>query len=952
MKKLTKLTALLMAVLMLVSVLAGCNPAPSDEGTAGESTTASTPAGTTAGTTADTTAPADASKTEYTITVKSAGGLKLSGINVYIYADSTLEDLVNYTTTDESGVAKISLKRNDKYVAVLDKLPEGYKTEACYPLTGSLTELSVTSAVIDNTDHSGKSYQLGDVMRDFSVVDSDGNTQKLSELLETKKMVLINFWYTTCSWCVKEFPYMDSVYKQYQDEIEIVALNHSTLQGDSEAGIKAFKDRFYEDYVGDGRTGGLSFPMAKDYTGMGPAFNLEGYPTSVVVDRYGVVCLIESGGIVSETPFISMFDHFTADNYEQKLFTSLDELMPAEKPNVTMPSSEEIAGVFNQGEITVTYRPETEDENAEMYWPFVIKEKDGESVIVPANSGRDNSFAIMYADVTLKAGEAIGFDYWASSEQSADMLYLLVDAKDIYQISGQSEQWKTCYTFVAEEDGTYEVAFCFVKDSDTTVGDDTVYLKNLRVVKESEIDVPTYIPRNAATKPAADGFGYEAYITPVFNEEDGLWHVDDKNGPILLVNLMKGTQFSNNPVYTHAYNGEIVMNGVNYYEELVEYCNYASNSSIYGLCSVNRELRELLEIVATSIGLETDNPNQWLQMCSYYDAYGTDGVQLDDPIRGLAPYSAYTAVEGADNAVYYDRVIMPRGLLYKFVPEKSGAYRITSVSDWQVDGWIFNADRTEYYVYEGGERMYYDPNNISMVVYFEAGKDYYIDIAFYDVYQVGGFTFTLEFLGASYDHFTVCAPGYFTFPDGEVADDSMNELAEILSGGIKVALGEDGYYHELREDGSLGSVIYADFIGLTAIFSHSLTAMIDRGAFNFSLTESDQEILNYVELYGDGTKDKLREIWGEDFEALAEIYKLDEVLAGKTHGSGTDLTEDIKAYLDKLEPTSEEHPEREGCVAVDARLAELLQTLMDKYTFNGVDNSWAKLCYYYQHFGE
>ena len=946
MKKLTKALALLLAALMLLTAMASCTPDATGEGTTGETTT------TAPGTHEEsTTAQSEAGKTEYTITVKSAGGLKLSGVNVYVYTDSTLEDLVNYATTDALGVAKINLKRSDKYVAVLTGLPEGYNVETSYPLTGTLTELSVTSSVIDNTDHSGKNYQLGDVMRDFSVVDSDGNTQKLSELLKTKDMVLINFWYTTCSWCVKEFPYMDSAYNQFKDDIEIVALNHSSLKGDSEEGIKAFKDRFYEDYVGDGRTGGLSFPMAKDYTNMGPAFNLQGYPTSVVVDRYGVICMIEAGGIVSEAPFIAMFEHFTAENYEQKLFNNLDELMPAEKPNVSMPSSEEIAGVFNQGDITVTYRPETEDENAEMYWPFVIKEKNGEKVIVPANSGRDGSFAIMYADVTLKAGEALAFDYWASCEQGADMLYMLVDAKDIYQISGESNQWKTCYTFVATEDGTYEVAFCFLKDSSDTVGDDTVYLKNLRVVNKDQIDVATYIPRNAATKPAADGFGYQEYITPVFNEADGLWHVGSENGPLLLVNLMKGTQFSNDPIYSHAYNGQIEVNGVNYYEELVEYCNYASNSAIYGLCSVNAELKELLEIVAQAIGLETDNPNQWLQMCSYYDAYGTNGAQLDDPIRGLAPYSAYTAVEGADNSVYYDRVIMPRGLLYKFVPEKSGAYRITSNSDWQVDGWVFNADRTEYYVHEGGERMYYDPNNISMVVYFEAGKDYYIDIAFYDVYQVGGFTFSVEFLGTSYDHFTVCSPGYFTFPDGEIADDSRSDLAEILSGGIKVALGDDGYYHELRADGTLGSVVYADFLGLTAIFSHSLKDMIDRGAFNFSLTESDQEILNYLALYGDGTKDKLKEIWGDEYEGYAEIYKLDEVLAGKTHGAGSDLTDDIKVYLDKLEPASEEHPELEGCVAVDARLAELLQTLMDKYTFAGVENSWAKVCYYYQHMG-
>ncbi len=60
---------------------------------------------------------------------------------------------------------------------------------------------------------------------------------------------------------------------------------------------------------------------------------------------------------------------------------------------------------------------------------------------------------------------------------------------------------------------------------------------------------------------------------------------------------------------------------------------------------------------------------------------------------------------------------------------------------------------------------------------------------------------------------------------------------------------------------------------------------------------------------------------------------------------------DIPAYLEKKIPASEDHPELEGCVPVDARLAELLQTLMDKYTFAGVDYSWAKLCYYYQHMG-
>ena len=90
----------------------------------------------------------------------------------------------------------------------------------------------------------------------------------------------------------------------------------------------------------------------------------------------------------------------------------------------------------------------------------------------------------------------------------------------------------------------------------------------------------------------------------------------------------------------------------------------------------------------------------------------------------------------------------------------------------------------------------------------------------------------------------------------------------------------------------------------------------------------------------------------EDFpEEYAEEYKLDEVLAGTYHGSGEDMTEVAKKYAAMVLPGSEQAPELEGCVAVNAELADLLQKLMDKYTFAGVDDSFIKLCFYYQHLG-
>ena len=55
-------------------------------------------------------------------------------------------------------------------------------------------------------------------------------------------------------------------------------------------------------------------------------------------------------------------------------------------------------------------------------------------------------------------------------------------------------------------------------------------------------------------------------------------------------------------------------------------------------------------------------------------------------------------------------------------------------------------------------------------------------------------------------------------------------------------------------------------------------------------------------------------------------------------------SEELKSYIAKIEKAP---VERKGCVAVDERLAEILQHLMDKFTFKGVEQSWLKVCYYY-----
>ena len=459
---------------------------------------------------AETTAPVGQTGGEeasYTVRVKTQGGMAMSQVDVYVYADDTLSDLKQYGQTNENGEVTFAMPLSPDYAVVVSGAPKGYHVEKSYPFSGNTAVITLASAPVAGESFSGATLGVGDVMYDFSVVTPGGETVTLSEVLKEKDMVLLNFWYTTCTYCVAEFPFMEEAYQQYSDSVGVIAVNPF----EEDAAISAFQAEM-----------GLTFPMAKCQSSWTAAFGLSGYPTSVIIDRYGVICMVEAGGITSLRPFISMFDHFTGDDYEQKLFPEgLGTLVTNVKPTYTMESSEDIGAAINAGDIAVTYRPETEGEDAEYSWPFIIAQKNGETCLKASNQQIDDSFAILYADVTLEAGQAVAFDYLASTEKASDILHVIVDDQPIYTISGVpqgEESWSSCYPWVAEEAGTYELALCYIKDGSTNEGEDTVYIKNMRVVNADDIDTAAYMPRYAAT--TEDGFTY-SYVDIVLSETDG-----------------------------------------------------------------------------------------------------------------------------------------------------------------------------------------------------------------------------------------------------------------------------------------------------------------------------------------------------------------------------------------------------------------------------------------------
>ena len=871
----------------------------------------------------------------YSITVVTKGGMALTQLPIYIFEfeDGSLGDMVEdggYAATDATGKASFNLPKDKQYAARIDlSLPKGYDAQSYYPIVSNDMTITVSSSVLPDTGLVGVTYNAGSVMQDFTVTTTEGTTFTLSEVLKEKKAVLINFWYTECSWCVTEFPLMQAAYEKYQDDLAIIALDPPSINQDTLIDVTNFKSSY-----------GLTFDVAMDEIGLFSAFNVEGYPTSAIVDRYGVVTLLHAGAITSERVFDVIFDFFTKEDYQQQIVYDYNQIVPKEKPNVQMPTSNEISNVFDGGNLDIEYRPypdDASDEEKEYSWPFVtdtvkIEGSDVEyDVIKTSNAFKEGSYAQMIFNVDLKAGDTLAFDYYSSTELGADKLYVVVNDKDIYAISGIGTGWETCYAFVAEEDGTYEVGLVYAKDSSDNAGLDTVYLKDLRIVTEDEIDSPTYIYRFAATNP--DKYNnYQDYITPVPGT-DGYYHVNSADGPILLADLMGYTRFADdNSIYYMAVDlGNLGKITAAEYNKIVEYCNYASNSTIYGVSPVTPELKDLLNKIVAYYG-DSENANDWQRICCYYDAYGTDGKQLEDPIKGLATFSAYDVIVSETgstdfpNSFTYNRVIMPRGLLAKFSPTVSGTYLIASnaydpATDTygECDAWIFTADslgnREAWLTYESVDRMNTtDYNNCYIIAYFEAGRDYYIDIAYYDVYTTGTINYRVEYLGGEGVYrFSMASPGYFTAlisPDGE--------FTETIAGGIEVVRGDDGIWREKRTDGREGSILYADFTKTTVIFSsNTLAQMIDLGGFNFGFDE-----------YGESAV-------GKDYtEKAREIYS--RVIK--------------EGYNETLGEYIEAGDERIGCVIVTDDVVELLQKLMDKYTFPGVENSWRKLCYYHQYF--
>lgn len=316
MKKTYSLRLRILALVLAAVTLVGCSAAKEAE-TTGQNT--------------QTTAPAPGEKQAHTVTVMDEKDAPLEGIGVYVYTDETQAELVWFDTTDKDGKMTFTEVPSDAYVAVLSDVPKEYTAEKHYPLTGLATTIRLAG-------YKDPEYKLGDTVEDFTVTDSEGNTHKLSQLLKKYKAVVLNFWYINCGPCGMEFPFMNEAYQDYRDKMEILAMSPIDKNED----IAAYKEE-----------NSLTFPMAECDIKWEKMMQLTGYPTTVVIDRNGVISFIHSGYIDNAQDFRKIFDFFTQEEYEPTLVESLADLPEVkEEEKGTEENPFEIGGVTSF-EITV-----------------------------------------------------------------------------------------------------------------------------------------------------------------------------------------------------------------------------------------------------------------------------------------------------------------------------------------------------------------------------------------------------------------------------------------------------------------------------------------------------------------------------------------------------------------------------------------------------------------------
>ena len=293
--KMKKLTALLLATLMVLS-LAAC-------GAKGDSKTENS---------GDTAQTEEAAATHKSLMDRENEILSENTElweKVFLAADkgmAMIEDGKNYGDFLLDTIESAKDQFSDEEYALLKK-----SAQEISEIENKLTELEKQHPEILNEETDAN----GDVQKfpSFEGKDLDGNEVKSDELFSANAVTVVNFWFTTCSPCVGELGELDALNKELADKGgALIGVNAFTLDGDETAiadakDVLAKKGATYQNVYFDSSSPAGTFTS-----------NIFAFPTTYVVDR--------NGNIVGE-PIVGAI---TEKNQAETLRSLIDQAIAAD----------------------------------------------------------------------------------------------------------------------------------------------------------------------------------------------------------------------------------------------------------------------------------------------------------------------------------------------------------------------------------------------------------------------------------------------------------------------------------------------------------------------------------------------------------------------------------------------------------------------------------------------
>jgi len=137
--------------------------------------------------------------------------------------------------------------------------------------------------------------EMGKLAPDFTLTTLKGEQISLSQF--RGKIVMVNFWQSTCSNCGEEMPYLQAIYNKWpHDKLEILAVS----VGEKAAFVQSFVE-----------TRGLTFPALLDSDeAVSEIYQISRFPTTFFVNADGIIKEIKTGAFTSQSEIEAILKSF------------------------------------------------------------------------------------------------------------------------------------------------------------------------------------------------------------------------------------------------------------------------------------------------------------------------------------------------------------------------------------------------------------------------------------------------------------------------------------------------------------------------------------------------------------------------------------------------------------------------------------------------------------------